>query len=618
MGPYQKLFDKVSKDQTTQIILLGLIFTGILCYFILYRNTKITEGFNTTASIPADAENPSLKNQDIYGIIPVAASASIYIKKDARDKLSNLDNLPFDKASGTYYIQTVNVDVTPEPNDIQTLLEKQIATEGFATAAQLAAQVSADKSQNFVLTTAQKRVSTLAPTSSIPKFAVKSLVSVNKNVSSKLSSSVGEKVAKKIATKASQKIAELIGKRAATASASGATQLALPDPTGISKVFGTILTVIGVAALTAKVAITAELKGEEGFCPAGYQRLNGAIPDFMTKVPGIGDILDIMGAYVCYRNACEANEDEDAGLCYDKCDKGYKGVGPVCWANSNDVGVGQLKECPSGWTNDGLTCREPIRCEPVRWDGCCSKGAWGECWGCARGGSCSGGAVKGRAAGSDLPCPKSHPNQVDGLCYKACPSDTPNRVAGMPYLCSAAATVGDGRGKTSYGRGVGRPKLKMKAVEKGTAPKPPPPPASSSSSFASDPSTTCSVDFASSDKLREMCQFYYKSASSQPESVTNGLRITYISRISKVVASSEQSCDVLCDLTTIVLPNATSKTPLSSTTVKDKNRRFYFAKIASKCRFIVTASTNIEDTAKELSNPDAEPVAVNFSYNPFV
>ena len=366
------------------------------------------------------------------------------------------------------------------------------------------------------------------------------------------------------------------------------------------------------------MAITSELKGEEGFCPPGYERLNGAIPSFMSKVPGVGDILDIMGAYVCYRNACEPNEDDDAGLCYDKCDKGYKGVGPVCWANSNDVGVGQLKECPPGWTNDGLTCRQPISCDPVRWDGCCSRGAWGECWGCARGGSCSGGTVKGRAAGSDLPCPKAYPNQVTGLCYANCPSDTPNRVAGMPYLCSAAASVGDGRGKTSYGRGVGRPKLKMKSVQKDPTPQPAPPPAASSAVFASDPKTSCKTDYSSAENLQQMAKFYYKLASARPEVVSNGLKLNYISRISKVVASGEQSCDIQCDLTTIVLATATSKTPLSSTTVKDKTRRFYFAKIATKCKFIVTAATNVDDTGKEISNPDIVPISVNFAYNPFV
>jgi hypothetical protein len=605
------------KDQTTQIILLGLIFTGIVCYFILYPSVKPIEGFQSS-TIPADAENPTLKNEQIYGIIPAAASASIFQKKDARDKTDNIDNLPFDKAVGSYYIQTFDVELNPDPNDIQNLLEKQLATEGFATAAELAAQAATDKAQNFVLSTAQNRVATTKATNKVADFAVKSLKKINQNLTTKISNKVGSKVGKKIAEKAAKKIAELVGRRAATATATGAVQTALPDPTGISKVFGIILTVIGAAGLAAQIAINAELKGDEGFCPPGYERLNGAIPSFMTKVPGIGDILDIMGAYVCYRNSCEANEEEDAGLCYDKCDKGYKGVGPVCWANSNDVGVGQLKECPAGWTNDGLTCREPIRCEPVRWDGCCRRGAWGECWGCARGGACSGGKVKGRAAGSDLPCPSSHPNQIDGLCYKSCPADTPNRVAGMPYLCSAAKSVGDGRGKTSYGRGVGRPKLKMKPVQKSPTPPPPAPPGSSSASFAADPNTTCKVDFASTSVLREICTFYYKSASAVPETVSNGLKFTYISRISKVVASSEQSCDIVCDLTTIVLPKATSKVPTSSTTVKDKNRRFYFAKLQRKCRFVVTAATNIDDTGKEVSNPDAVPTSVNFVYNPFV
>lgn len=613
-----------NKDQTTQIILLGLIFTSILCYFILYRRRSVTvnEGFETVSSIPADAENPDLKNEQIYGLIPQAASASLYRKKYAQDKVKNIDNLPFSKESGTYVVETVDINLNADPNDIQTLLEQRALKEGFAGAvavnAQLAQEIASDQAQGFVQEQAQKKLAQTKGAQKIGNLAIKSLNKVSTNLSKKLSPHLGEKMAKKLAEKAAKKIAEIVGKKAAAATASGAAQTAIPDPTGITKVFGIILTVIGAAGLVAQVAIANVLKGEEGFCPAGYERLNTAIPSFMTQVPGIGDILGVMGPYVCYRNACEPNEDEDAGLCYDKCDKGYKGIGPVCWANSNDVGVGVLKECPPGWTNDGLTCRQPISCEPIRWDGCCSKTWPGICWGCARGGSCSGGTVKGRAAGSDLPCPSSAPNQVDGLCYKKCPADTPNRVAGMPYLCSAAASVGDGRGKTSYGRGVGRPKLKMKAVEKDPTVQPPPPPTSSSTAFAVDPNTTCKADFSSTNTLREMCKFYYKSAATMPETVSNGLKITYISRITRVIASSEQSCDVLCDLTTIVLPNATSKTPLSSTTVQNKNRRFYFAKIAKTCQFFVTAATNIDDTGKELSNPEVEPVAVSFSYNPFL
>jgi hypothetical protein len=115
-----------------------------------------------------------------------------------------------------------------------------------------------------------------------------------------------------------------------------------------------------------------------------------------------------------------------------------------------------------------------------------------------------------------------------------------------------------------------------------------------------------------------MCRFYYKAASKVPKVVSNGIQITYISRITRVVASSEQSCDVQCDLTTVTLANPNAKTPLSSTTVRDKTRRFYFAKVIRGCRFIVTAATNVDDTGKELTFPDVTPISVNFSYNPLV
>jgi hypothetical protein len=230
----------------------------------------------------------------------------------------------------------------------------------------------------------------------------------------------------------------------------------------------------------------------------------------------------------------------------------------------------------------------------------------------------SGGKVKGRAAGSDLPCPKAYPNEITGLCYANCPADTPNRVAGMPYLCSAAASVGDGRGKTSYGRGVGRPKLKMKPVEKDPTPQPAAPADHSSAAFADDPKTSCVANFSSTDMLTQMAKFYYAAARKTPEVTSSGIKITYISRISKVIASSEQSCDVLCDVTTITLATATSNVPTATTTVKDQTRRFYFAKIAIKCLFIVTAATNINGTGKELSFPDATPTSVNFTYNPLL
>src|SRR5262249_20507959 len=46
---------------------------------------------------------------------------------------------------------------------------------------------------------------------------------------------------------------------------------------------------------------------------------------------------------------CADNEETDAGLCYAKCQAGYKGVGPVCWQEA----------CPAGFRDDGTFCAKP-------------------------------------------------------------------------------------------------------------------------------------------------------------------------------------------------------------------------------------------------------------------
>lgn len=148
-------------------------------------------------------------------------------------------------------------------------------------------------------------------------------------------------------------------------------------------------------------------------------------------------------------HTCPKNKPElDAGLCYERCKPGYKGVGPVCWAKTEGIGIGVpigLEPCPDGWSNDGLICREPIRCA-TGWD-FFKEG-------------CSGGRLKGRLDGGGICDYKDrsklppwlrdgqHPDRVDGLCYRKCPKEYPQHVPAMPYLCYKG-------GPLSYGRGVG-------------------------------------------------------------------------------------------------------------------------------------------------------------------
>lgn len=130
-------------------------------------------------------------------------------------------------------------------------------------------------------------------------------------------------------------------------------------------------------------------------------------------------------------DTCPASKSElDAGLCYEPCDDGYHGVGPVCWANTQGIGIGTIpdlrfrKETKTSWGSIGCTGGRPFRFQ-----------GYGDCYNIT----------------IDVPyqvCPDDREN-VAGLCYKKCPKGLPNRVPGMPYLCFKGT-----RG-LSYGRGAG-------------------------------------------------------------------------------------------------------------------------------------------------------------------
>jgi hypothetical protein len=154
-------------------------------------------------------------------------------------------------------------------------------------------------------------------------------------------------------------------------------------------------------------------------------------------------------------DTCPSTQEIDAGLCYDRCDAGYHGVGPVCWADTTNVGIGKVltpESCGDsgyeGYTDTGLLCSKWIH-------DCNTWYTWGlvNCNGGGPGDQCykwTAGCLKTGA--KRLTCKSygdSHPDQIDGLCYARCPEDKPNHVPGMPYLCFKG-----GRG-LSYGRGAG-------------------------------------------------------------------------------------------------------------------------------------------------------------------
>jgi hypothetical protein len=56
--------------------------------------------------------------------------------------------------------------------------------------------------------------------------------------------------------------------------------------------------------------------------------------------------------------------------------------------------VTEVDDCPAGFRTDPLTCFKDLSCNS-RWDGCCSRGLFGECYGCVRT-DCSGPEARSR------------------------------------------------------------------------------------------------------------------------------------------------------------------------------------------------------------------------------
>jgi hypothetical protein len=136
---------------------------------------------------------------------------------------------------------------------------------------------------------------------------------------------------------------------------------------------------------------------------------------------------------------CGAGKENDAGLCYPVCASGYNGIGPVCWSTqplSYGRGVGTIPSniwtgaCPAGKENQAGLCY--TYCNPGY------TGVGPVCW--------LDNASYGRGVGT-IPkdCPAGEENDA-GLCYPVCNSG----YHGVGPVCWTNDAL-------SYGRGVGTP-----------------------------------------------------------------------------------------------------------------------------------------------------------------
>ena len=86
-------------------------------------------------------------------------------------------------------------------------------------------------------------------------------------------------------------------------------------------------------------------------CPSGYKNTGETCFRDVSTL-GMGSMKcnddEVRSGARCYPSTggqCGSTRDADAGLCYDKCKTGFRGVGPVCW-----------QQCQAGWTSCAAGC----------------------------------------------------------------------------------------------------------------------------------------------------------------------------------------------------------------------------------------------------------------------
>jgi hypothetical protein len=320
-----------------------------------------TTAFNSIMGITATSSNTNGLNLQTGAVSPGAAAA-----------FSNAQGIAADSAQ-----DKAQEKALARAKLIGEKIRPAVTAAAVAGAAAIAAGV------NLIRGTPAKALS--------PQTAIGAVKKVDKTLLKRVGPA-----AKKIAVAIGAKIAAIVAGRTVAMHALAGVLVA----TGVGMIPGAMLEIIANICtglnLVMQPIMAGVLMGKDPQCPAGYTLLSDSIPknitDALEPIPIIGDILGMLGPTICWINACPPGLQEDAGLCYSPCDQNYKGVGPVCWTETKDIGAGVMRGCPSGYTDIGLICSNNQTLAPIgKFDN-----------------------------DSRLVCPSNKPDLIDGLCYGRC------------------------------------------------------------------------------------------------------------------------------------------------------------------------------------------------------
>ena len=252
-----------------------------------------------------------------------------------------------------------------------------------------------------------------------------------------------------------------------------------------------------------------------------------------------------------------------AGVCWEKCPAGDVDVGALCrksCGSAKDVAGVCWDNCASGYSDQGALCRQDC-------DASAPNDVAGVCWG---------------GCGNDI--------DVGALCRERCRSGF-HEVAGVCW-----GDIG------TYARKMMIPKS-IKTYDPGFQP----------------PRNLSDVrlpwcNFADPEMLRRMAQFYYDQSTLNPV-ILDDERISYeyIVQFYGVIASSELSCDVACQMKTVKFDPVTGDRYEESygTTYPDdpgnevSYRRFYFIQISDTTAATLAAAAATDPTKRAIP-PDGQ------------
>jgi hypothetical protein len=251
----------------------------------------------------------------------------------------------------------------------------------------------------------------------------------------------------------------------------------------------------------------------------------------------------------------------------------WKNVAGVCWQGCN----------PATQHNIGALCRD--KCPPDK------KETAGVCWdNCAPDTEEIGALCRDRCGGST-------PHDVAGICWGDCGNDNPQgalcREYCRPGFHEVAGVCWGNVG--TYARNSMIPKS-IKKYDPGYNPV-----------NTKEELTFPWCDFGREDMLDRMAQFYYDQSTLNPQQLDDGrISYEYIVQFYGVIASSELSCDVACQMKTVVFDPVTGgryEESLGTTYPDDPGnqvsyRRFYFIHISAATAAILAARAAADPSLK--------------------